>query len=148
MTSTTASEWRRGGEKKPLVAPALTIRSLAPLLRHRHRGAVSPAPRIQASCVPGVHRLLRSAPPPKAGLERPVFSEGSVSNRDRRNRRPPPNHSQELGCRAGWRWCSLTLPSSRARARHTHTQKKHARWKVRALPKLRHACQRPYMGKF
>lgn len=143
MTSTTASERKRGENQNRSVAPAFPIRSLCPLLRHRHRQedtrrAVSPAPGVEASW--GSWR----APSPqistalKAGLERPVFSEGIVSNRDGRNRRPPPNHIQEYGCRAGWCCSSLTLPSSRARAPHTV----HARRKVRALPKLRHARQR------
>ena len=76
----------------------------------------------------------------KAGLRRSVSSGGSDPNRDRRNHRPPPNHSEGIQLPSGLVLVRTDAPPPHTLT-HSHTHTHTHTLQVRALPKLRHACQ-------
>lgn len=137
------------GERCLLVAPALRISPLfcvslsSPPVTDTDR-RTDPELSIQplgASCVspPGALRLPWRSPRWRLdSLGCP--SAGSDPNRDRRNHRPPPNHSQGIRLPSGLVPVRSDARTG-ARARTHAPTHAHAR-QVRALPKLRHACQR------
>lgn len=142
---TTFTPTHTEGERCLLVAPALRISPFCVSLSsppvtdtdRRTNPELSIQP-LGASCVSPPGALVspddllgegwtRSVvPPPGATL---IVTEGITALR--------PITAKEYSCRAGWCRCALTLAPARARARtRTHAPQ------VRALPKLRHACQR------
>ena len=126
-------------EERRLVAPALMISCLSssPTQADKYR-VVSPALWEESLSSWWAPSPLMSTSV-KAGLRRSASSGGSDPNRDRRNHRPPPNHSEGIQLPSGL--VSVRTDALPARTHNIHTLQ------TKALPKLRHTYQCPQKGK-